>query len=223
MLAFDHIVVASPQPKKAAEQFANQHRLVHVEGGRHSNWGTYNSLCHLSNHVYIEWLGIEHPNTARHSHNPLIQHLHQSLQDDPHTRPIQLAFRTTQLDNLIHHMNTEGIGYAGPFPGERQKPDGSQLKWRMLFPQHSSSPGLLPFLIEWEGDHLPSDSTVVNDSVLKAVELGVSAPAHSVQLFEQIYQLKFDSDRTSPALENGSLRINAGSDLRVQFSQFTLE
>src|SRR5690625_4867108 len=132
MLAIDHIVIVAKDPAKAAEAFGKKHGLKTLEGGRHTNWGTYNHLAYFSNDCYIEWLGIFDQSLAAQSDNPLVQLLVKAI-DGHFEGPIQFALRTNEMDMYLERFLETDIAYTGPIPGSRQKPDGAMLEWRMLF------------------------------------------------------------------------------------------
>src|SRR5699024_1051550 len=149
MLALDHVVIAGNDAETASAQYGNQFTIKAVKGGEHTNWGTYNYLAYFSNDSYLEWLGISDLAKATDTDNPLIQHLVFMIENDL-PGPFQFALRTNELNSYISHFDKENISYTGPVSGERIKPDGTALKWRMLFPHYDHSEEILPFLIEWE-------------------------------------------------------------------------
>ncbi|GGF33352.1 hypothetical protein GCM10010954_35650 [Halobacillus andaensis] len=225
MLAFDHLVIASKQPKQDQEEFTSTHGLKGVPGGHHKIWGTFNELCYFTNDNYIEWLGLSDHETASNSDNPLIQQFKQTF-DQGEFGPFQFALRTTSMDEYITYYEEKGISYHGPFPGERRRPDGSLLKWRMLFPEaldHVKAP--LPFLIEWTGKNEPSSKADINSSRFLHLSLGISDFEATKRLFETIYRLpKTTTEATTASypLENGQLILENGDHLLTQFDHFSI-
>lgn len=182
MLALDHIVIAGTEID-LARVHTEETPIKAVKGGSHQEWGTYNYLAHFSNESYLEWLGVEDESKARQSNNPLIKHLIYSL-DQEEEVAFQFALRTNQLDTFINHFNQHDIPYQGPFSGYREKPDGTELRWRMLFPDYDYRYEVLPFLIEWENAH--SVSSLNNPQAITTINMGQS----DIQKFRHIYQLK---------------------------------
>ncbi|MFG6150437.1 VOC family protein [Halobacillus sp. B23F22_1] len=225
MLAFDHLVIASKQPKQDQEEFTSTHGLKGVPGGHHSIWGTFNELCYFSNNNYIEWLSLSDRETASNSKNPLIQQFKQTF-DQGRFGPFQFALRTTFMDKYITYFKEKGISYHGPFPGERRRPDGSLIKWRMLFPQpfeYVDAP--LPFLIEWTGKNEPSNKTDINSSRFLHLSLGISDMEAAQKIFETIYRLAKTTSGPSTAsypLENGELILEIGDHFHTQFDHFSI-
>ncbi|GGB55642.1 hypothetical protein F3157_08365 [Virgibacillus dakarensis] len=186
MLALDHIVIAGNNAEKASAQYGNKFTIKAIKGGEHIDWGTYNYLSYFSNDSYLEWLGITDLTKAKNAENPLIQHLVYTMENDL-LGPFQFALRTNQMDDYIAHFKAEGIPYKGPFSGERAKPDGTVLKWRMLFPEYDHTKELLPFLIEWENprDAYPDTSLLNIQTITKINYSGMDRDK-----FAHIYQLK---------------------------------
>src|SRR5690625_432064 len=182
MLALDHIVFSGTDMDFHNES-NNHHPIKAVKGGEHDHWGTYNYLAHFSNDSYLEWLGIRDYDKAKQSDNPLIKHLIY-VSDQGKEGPFQFALRTNQLDKFVSHFEENDIPYKGPFQGNRNKPDGTQLKWRMLFPEYDYRTEVLPFLIEWQSpNHI---SSLYNPQTITAINIGsISTPK-----FRQIYHLK---------------------------------
>jgi Glyoxalase-like domain len=184
MLALDHIVIAGRNAEEDSVAYNRQFAIKAVKGGEHGNWGTYNYLAYFSNEAYMEWLGIRDYDKAKTSDNPLIQHLVYMVDNEQHG-PFQFALRTNQMDDYIQHFNDNQIPYAGPFYGERKKPDGTMLSWRMLFPSYDIEQTMLPFLIEWNGSAPTVNSLANQQAIMKIHYSGVDKAT-----FSTIYQLK---------------------------------
>ncbi|OZU89165.1 hypothetical protein CIL03_09160 [Virgibacillus indicus] len=206
MLAIDHIIIAAKDPAQAAHKFGQKHNLTTIEGGKHSNWGTYNYLSYFSNDCYIEWLGIFDENLARKSDNPLVQQLVSALSNNIEGM-IQFALRTNNMDEYVKHFDKISLDFTGPVPGYRQKPDGSDLHWRMLFPERK-----LPFLIEWgNGKNVPQDESLINEKQLKSITYEKAGKEY----FNKAFQL--DSAGVSILLENGKIKFSADQELDFIF------
>lgn len=150
MLALDHIVISGTNAEQASEQYGKKLSIKAVKGGEHESWGTYNYLAYFSNSCYIEWLGIHDLQRAKQVEIPLIQHLVHTVEAYDKAVPFQFALRTNKLDEYVNHFKRHHIPYKGPFSGQRKKPDGTMITWRMLFPEYDFQTEMLPFLIEWE-------------------------------------------------------------------------
>ncbi|RPF57078.1 VOC family protein [Aquisalibacillus elongatus] len=219
MIAFDHLVIFSSDPKRHQEIFSASHKQVGLPGGKHEHWGTFNHLAFYNNNAYVEWLGIYNLNTARASDNPLIQHTVHTY-DQGLEGPIQFALRIDDIAQYQKHFDEQGIEYVGPFPGERTRPDGSVLKWKMLFPKYEFNQEPLPFLIEWDGPgNVPTDSQDINKSDFNHVTIYSDDPesfAHRLQYVYQLNDLK-QSEDNQWQLENGKLFVKPGQGLEARF------
>lgn len=182
MLALDHIVFAGAQKDFSEEEYGQGSSIKAVKGGDHEIWGTYNYLAHFSNDSYIEWLGINDYEKAKQVDIPLIKHLIYSA-DQNQNGPIQFALRTNQMDSFVAHFEKQGIPYKGPYDGQRSKPDGTVLKWRMLFPEYDYTQEVLPFLIEWQTPN--QVSSLFNPQAITSVTMN-----SDIEQFRHIYQLK---------------------------------
>ncbi|WP_082235587.1 VOC family protein [Halobacillus massiliensis] len=215
MLAFDHLVISSANPISDRQKLLEEYQLKGVQGGKHSLWGTYNELCYFSNDCYVEWLGMDSQVTASKSDNPLIQEFNQTF-DQGINRPFQFALRTNDMESYLRHFQDKDIPYSGPFAGERKRPDGSLLKWRMLFPKGSVSP--LPFLIEWEGKNIPSSANDINLERFLELRIGSSEPEKMLADFKDIYRF----GQPVGQLENGRLLITKGEGITAVFNSFQI-
>ncbi|THE11793.1 VOC family protein [Bacillus timonensis] len=142
-IRFDHVVhyVKDPHAPMAAFQLLGFHP---VKGGNHDNWGTYNTLCYFKKVAYIEWIGIHNLDVTREGNHPFSSHLYKDYQLGEGLS--QIAFRTSSIKKVQLHLAEKGVKTLGPYPGSRKRPDGTLLKWSMLFIEESHP---MPFFIEW--------------------------------------------------------------------------
>lgn len=212
MLALDHIVIAGNNAETASAEYGNQFTIKAIKGGEHADWGTYNYLSYFSNDSYLEWLGVTDLAKAKQAENPLIQHFVHTIENES-PGPFQFALRTSQMDAYVTHFQNERIPYSGPFAGERTKPDGTVLKWRMLFPMYNYTEEMLPFLIEWENpnDAYP-ETSLLNIQTINTIHYnGVDRDT-----FARIYQLKPRKlNKRLLALQNCKIRFT--DDAKLHF------
>lgn len=182
MLALDHIIFAGTQKDFSEEEYGQGSSIKAVKGGDHEIWGTYNYLAHFSNDSYIEWLGIKDYGKAKQVDIPLIKHLIYAA-DEGTNGPIQFALRTNQIDSFVAHFEKNEIPFKGPFNAQRTKPDGTILKWRMLFPEYDYKQEILPFLIEWGTPN--QVSSLFNPQAITSVTMNIN-----IEKFRRFYQLK---------------------------------
>jgi len=213
MLALDHIVIAGRNAEDDSIAYNRQFAVKAVKGGEHDNWGTYNYLAYFSNQAYIEWLGVKDFDKASKSDNPLIKHLVYMLNQNE-TGPFQFALRTDRMDDYVQHFKDNDIPFDGPYSGNRERPDGTHLSWRMLFPKYEISEGMLPFLIEWNNPTGgPYGQSIANPQVITKVNYsGVDKDT-----FSAIYQLKNKlSIKNQFTLQNSKISFNKSG--KISFS-----
>jgi hypothetical protein len=146
-LQFDHLVHFLNRPPAEAVSLMNGCGFHAVAGGRHENWGTWNSLSYFDL-SYVEFLAVEHSDAAGRSDNPLIRQL---LADLPKGEGLgQFALRTRQIVQWAKTFRERGLRVTGPVPGSRMRADGTHIRWQMLFIDSDQVNHPLPFLIQWE-------------------------------------------------------------------------
>ena len=148
-LAFDHLVIFADKPEKAILPLKNI-GIHAVNGGRHTTWGTYNSLAYFGL-SYMEFLGVENLSIAEQQvENRLVKETVEKLVKQYQEGPAKIAIRTNQIDELAATFKEEGFTVYGPLPGERVRADGQTIKWSLMFPESADSELSLPFFIQWE-------------------------------------------------------------------------
>lgn len=188
MLALDHIVFAGNDIEKASTTYSEKYGLKTIRGGEHTNWGTYNYLAHFSNNCYIEWLGIYDKQRAQQSNNPLISHLVYVLEQGM-LGPFQFAFRTNILDEYVEHFKRNDIPFHGPIQGQRKKPNGETLTWRMVFPTYDHTKEMLPFLIEWDQpEEKRIDVSLLNSTAVSTIHYGGVPMDRFLHLYHQPFK-----------------------------------
>jgi hypothetical protein len=148
MFSFDHVVHYVMDPRQAVEAL-KKHGFHAIEGGKHPNWGTYNSLCYFGL-SYIEFLGIQDAGLARNvTDNLLIRRIVKDAQFGEGLS--QIALRTYDMKSTATALKEKGFNVKEPVPGKRTQKDGSVIRWQLLFPERDHYEGpTLPFIIEWK-------------------------------------------------------------------------
>lgn len=190
-LYLDHIVHYVKDPEFVRKSFSER-GFTTVKGGRHINWGTYNSLCYFSNECYLEWIGIDNIEVARKSDNLLIQQVF----DDSKVGEgfTQLALRTNNIEGLANRLKENGHEVIGPVPGSRRREDGSFLDWSMLFISQGHEECRLPFFIQWgEEEELrreqfkPLTEHKVGNAQISAIYFAVTNSKSSADMWLSIF------------------------------------
>ncbi|WP_459502642.1 VOC family protein [Bacillus sp. C1] len=147
MLAFDHIVHAAKCTPKEAEKQMEELGFHTVQGGEHTNWGTWNSLCYFDL-SYIEFLAVQHEEKAIQADNPLVRETVEKLQKGEGI--LQIALRTDHIEELAVKLVEKGLQVKGPLEGKRMRNDGHLIEWKMLFVEQERENPKFPFFIQWE-------------------------------------------------------------------------
>ncbi len=122
-----------------------------VVGGRHEQWGTYNTLKYMTN-GYIEWLAVEDEERARQSGHPLVRQLLHDLEEYGEGWGT-LCFSTDDIAELDGRLRALGLMTSGVMDASRKTSAGVLKKWKMLFVEEAGWNDLpFPFFIQWEDD-----------------------------------------------------------------------
>jgi hypothetical protein len=149
----DHILLGCNQLESGVD-FVEQHTGVRAAfGGVHPGRGTQNALLSLGDRHYLEIIAPDPAQSA--VTNPLARFLH-SLSEP---KLVGWAAHPGELAAFAKKLGEAGVGFTGPTPGSRKRPDGRVLQWQTLSLKDDYS-RLLPFFIEWSPDspHPASDA-----------------------------------------------------------------
>ncbi len=141
-LGIDHLVVAVADPDDAVAQLEEVIGRTPSGGGRHDALGTFNRLMWLGD-PYLELIGVFDPGLAE-----------DSWVGKPARRALESgggfatwAIATDDLDADLAALRAGVSGLGDVRPGERRRPDGAVVRWRLAAPE-TLGPGAPPFLIE---------------------------------------------------------------------------
>jgi hypothetical protein len=142
LIGIDHLVIAVADPDEAASTLESSLGLEPGGGGRHKALGTFNRLVWLGD-TYLELIGVIDTKLAA-----------ASWIGAPASRAIAAgggfatwAVASDDLPDDVAALRERGSDLSDPIPGERVRPDGQVVRWRLAAaPQ--LDPELPPFLIE---------------------------------------------------------------------------
>ena len=163
LLGIDHVVLAVEDPDAAAATLAEKLGLAAGGGGRHEALGTFNRLVWFGD-SYLELIGVFDPALAARSWlGPAVLAAIE--------RGGGLATWAVAVDDLDRQLTwlPPDAGLIGPLDGERQRPDGRLVRWRLAHPPAISP--TTPFLIE----HDPSGAEWTQEE--RAARAGEEHPA----------------------------------------------
>lgn len=160
MIELDHVIVAVRDLAAAAERFERDHGLASVEGGRHRGLGTANRIVPLGS-SYVELMAIVDEDEAQ--GGALAEWVRRTCADGD--RLGALCLRTDDVSSIATRLGTN------PFPMERLKPDGSELRWELAGLEQTLADPRLPFFIQWHADagELPGATPVEHPSGATAI------------------------------------------------------
>ena len=171
LVGIDHLVVAVPDPDVATELLESALGVRSDGGGEHPQWGTRNRLIWLGD-TYVELLGVTDAAVAAGSWlgGPAVD----ALRSGPGL--ISWAIASDDIEGDVAMFSAGGAKLASFTPGERRRPDGRVVRWRLALPRRISLAH--PFLIEHDSTGAEWTSTeravrAVSPGRLRAIDLPV--------------------------------------------------
>jgi len=139
ILGIDHVVIATADPDATAAALESKLGLAATDGGRHDGLGTLNRLIWLGD-SYLELVAVFDRDLAGASWlgRPVLDALERG------GGLVTWAIAVVGLDDVMR-WGPAGA-WVGPIDGERQRPDGAVVRWRLARPEALSPTS--PFLIE---------------------------------------------------------------------------
>jgi hypothetical protein len=176
----DHLVVACADLAQGAAWLEEQLGVAPQAGGKHALMGTLNALLRLGPRVYLELLAIdpEAPPPARPRWFDLdTAHVRKRAQ----ARPFLLtwAARTAHIVEAVTHV---------PALGEVLALTRNQYAWRITVPEDGALQfgGLLPTVLQWDGDAHPADALEDRGCTLQRLALEHPAASSLLPLFREL-------------------------------------
>ena len=142
LVSIDHLILAVRDLDVAAAELERTVGLAATGGGRHEALGTANRLVWFGD-SYVELVAVADPVVAAMSWlgGPTLAALERG------DGFIGWAIRTDGLDADIRSARATGARFGDPQGGERLRPDGRLVRWRVAIPGPIGA-AELPFLIE---------------------------------------------------------------------------
>jgi hypothetical protein len=136
----DHILLGCSDLDRGIAFVEEQVGVRAAFGGVHPGRGTRNALLSLGERQYLEIIAPD----PQQSHAPD----NYGLKKLPRPGLVGWAAHPGDVSQLAAHLRSANVGFDGPTPGSRKRPDGRVLQWQTLNLKDNHS-GLLPFFIEW--------------------------------------------------------------------------
>ncbi|MEL7530776.1 MAG: VOC family protein [Bacteroidota bacterium] len=139
----DHLIYTVPDLQTGIDKIEGLLGMRPVFGGQHALWGTHNALLSLGKGIYLEVVAPD-PRLAIGKRGLWLE---QYFALGP--RLTTWAFRRAAIHESLQIAQQNQISIGPIEQGQRQKPDGSLLKWQLTDPYELDFEGGLPFLIDW--------------------------------------------------------------------------
>ncbi len=143
LLGIDHLVIACADPDATVADLEREVGLRPGGGGRHEALGTFNRLVWLGD-TYLELIGVFDRAVAERSWlgGPTVRAL-----DAGGGGLVTWAVASDDLEADVARLNAGRAELTDPIDGERRRPDGAVVRWRLSRPR-ALGPDRPPFLIE---------------------------------------------------------------------------
>ncbi|HEY2864812.1 MAG TPA: VOC family protein [Casimicrobiaceae bacterium] len=149
----DHLIVAAATLDQGEDHLESMLGARPQRGGRHEAMGTHNSLLRLGERCYLELIALD-PDAAA-PPRPRWFDL-----DRPAMRAL-LAQRPRLIHWAARTDDIEAARRVCPIdPGPAHAMSRGSFRWRITIPDDGGRPGagVLPTLIQWDGDRHPADA-----------------------------------------------------------------
>lgn len=200
LTGIDHLVIAVADPDAAVDTLAATLGLAPGGGGRHDGLGTRNRLLWLGD-SYVELITVDDAGLAAASWigAPTLA----ALERGDGLATVALASDDLRAD--IERLRGHGSELPDPIDGERTRPDGAIVRWR-LAAVTPLGPDRPPFLIEHDpgsAEWTPADraARAAEPGRLRAVDLVVDDVAAATRRSLRTLDLRF-----RPSLAGGGAR-----------------
>ena len=139
MLHVDHVIWATPDPEATAAQLHREHGLASVAGGRHPAWGTANRIVPLGG-AYLELMTVFDEELA--STSLLGRSVQARLSSGEGFLGWMVAGPGFDERVAANHLEAPRFG--------RERPDGTEVTWRLAGLDAMLAEPPLPGLIAWD-------------------------------------------------------------------------
>jgi len=190
LLGIDHLVIAVADPDDAVVQLHDRVGLAPGGGGRHEGLGTFNRLVWLGD-AFLELIGVF--DTALASESWIGVPTVRSLEAGGGLATWAVASDAIEAD--VARLREAGSDLADPTGGERLRPDGRIVRWRLAAPP-TLAPQEPPFLIEHDtsaAEWTPAERTerAAGPARLDLLELRVDEVDRTSRAFMRTLGIRF--------------------------------
>ena len=139
----DHLIFVVADLEDGRDKFEQLLGVRPVLGGRHPQYGTHNAQLSLGPTTYLEVIAPD-PNAEIPAEDILFGF--HSFQEP---RLATWVLHTDEIDSLVASAREVNVDLGTVESGERIKPDGTVVSWKLTDPSAMLLNGAVPFLISW--------------------------------------------------------------------------
>ncbi|MGC1184432.1 MAG: VOC family protein [Candidatus Dormiibacterota bacterium] len=200
-------MLATTDLSHGEDQLWRGYGLRAAPGGRHVAWGTANMIIPVGEQ-YLELVAVTNPELAAAS---LLGRAVLAAADRDRVTPIAVCLLASDLEPISRRLGTPAE------TGGRERPDGSQIRWRTVGLERAFGAARLPFYISWE-DPLQHPSTIpaehrIDAREISEVEVGGPEPILAGHLAEPVTAIRPVGG--AAGLRSVTLRLADGTEVLI--------
>jgi hypothetical protein len=139
----DHLVYARTDLDRGISEIERLLGVRAIPGGRHAAWGTRNALAALGPRCYLEIIAPDPEFATGAAGRPF------GLEGLGASRLVTWVANGSGLEQVRADAAERGVVLGDVLSGERQRPDGTLLRWTLTDPRRVIADGVVPFFIDW--------------------------------------------------------------------------
>ena len=212
-MRLDHVsyVASHDQISDVVQRIGSQIGTAFVDGGIHPRFGTRNFTAPLLNGQYIEVVcALDHPAAEQTAFGIAVSR-----------KAAEGGGWLTWVFSVEDIAPIEAAIGRPALEGHRRRPDGTDLKWKQIGVKELLTDPELPFFIQWEDGHHPSEVGTAVSSISKII-FGNNDPISSstfnseISSSLQISNITIETEIDSGE-ENGILRVGFLRNAELKF------
>ena len=189
----DHIIYAVPDLEAGRDRFERLFGVRPVLGGRHPAYGTHNAQLSLGSATYLEVIAPDPEHDGRQEVLP--------FGPDGFTKAslVTWVLRAEAIEEMAARARAAGLDMGPIQSGQRLKPDGGVIAWKLTEAFATPLAGAVPFLISWGETPHPARAV---PQVGELAELRIEHPEP-------------DAVRTALSILGTAIEVGAGEQFKM--------
>ena len=139
----DHIIYAVPDLEVGRDKFERLFGVRPVIGGRHPAYGTHNAQLSLGGETYLEIIAPDP------EHDPTKAVVPFGPNGFTQAALVTWVLRAEAIEEKAAAASAAGLDLGPVKSGQRLKPDGTVIAWKLTEAFATPLAGAVPFLISW--------------------------------------------------------------------------